>query len=145
MKNKLIDTANIVWTWAQLPAFFYHELCHVLMILIVYPWVTNIDIRNSYLRIYMNKDKSMGVDCTINIDMHPVAGILIGTAPIIGWFIGYMLLLNIYPIADIYFGAAFKMFNMSKQDVLATKECFEDWKKIRREHYAKKNLQRRGM
>lgn len=123
--KKALTILKTIYYQLDLPAHLYHELCHVLMMLLLFPFITRINWKQCYFKIGCNNYLLWG-SCRISFNCKSlIISMIISAAPVIGWLVGYIIAMNTYPLIAIYFGLWFpRSFNMSKQDISQFKESY---------------------
>ena len=116
INSRFFQTIN---SWYHFPSFVYHELCHILMIIIFYPLIDCINYDRC--KFYFYKD-GLILNSGLMIDFnckYSIIGLLVSAAPLIGWAVGYLYLLLTNNLLYVYFGCGlFSRFGMSDIDKL---------------------------
>ena len=122
IESRFFQTMN---SWYHFPSFIYHELCHILMIIIFYPFIDCIN----YDRCKFDFERD-GFAFYYGLEIHcqsryAIVGILVSVAPYIGWAIGYGYLLATNNFLFLYFMLGqFGHFGLSDMDI----SCFaKNW------------------
>lgn len=113
----------LVLTVMELPAFIFHELMHVIAI-IIFP-VSEFKITNYYFYDVVEYDDKPTIR-TYKLEMQyysdPISGIIASAAPIIGWTIAVILLaLTSHWFILTYFILGIRMFFLSEADINSMK------------------------
>jgi hypothetical protein len=108
---------SAVWSVFNFPAHLYHEACHLLAMFIFYGFIDKINWNKSHFKVWI-ANKNLHWDCQFNFECrYKLVSLIIISAPIIGWLIGYILLIINHNCLCIYFFFGLNMhFNMSKMD-----------------------------
>ena len=115
-ENSIIKKLYIIKSILNLPAYFYHELWHILFCLLTFTKMNNITLHNFYI---VKNNALRACHMSINIVTYTdsfksiMGGILVILAPLFGIIV--LLIISKWFIIWIIF--SFKIFILSKADV----------------------------
>lgn len=130
LRDSFIRFFQVFW----FPTFIFHELCHIvaLLLLPVNDW--HLCKKESYIKI----DEKGFLDVNVIITHYHyedqyIPTMIISCAPVIGWLIAYagLFLTCHYFIASYFvFGYTFGYFSLSKVDIMSFNQMLEKRKSI---------------
>ncbi len=119
-RGKIIFLFHMLHALFKLPAFAFHELCH-LLVAIPGGWdirITHFD----FFTIYPNTNTLKTFNMTINYQASKTVGMIGSLAPLIGWIIMSILLVLFHNWLIMYFILAFDTFFLSEQDIIMSRK-----------------------
>lgn len=123
IKGRMTLVLFLLWSLVELPAFVFHELMHMLVVI---PFGHNLKITDwHWYELKRDPNHYFSVqlkvyNLTMEYNSSPRIGILGSAAPLIGWFIAIILLaLTHHWFVLLYFFIGIRLFFLSVGDIKA--------------------------
>lgn len=111
---------HVIYSLFKLPAFLFHELCHLIIVMPFADDLKNIDLQLFEINYNTNTLKTMGMRITFQSSRG--IAIIASLAPLIGWAIVMVILFPYHYWIGSYFLLAFDMFYLSADDIVCARK-----------------------